>query len=332
MASPKPGSELSGYFKTTSGRRWFVLHKDRNILQSYKSEQDVAHSPLETLQLNGAGISFGKGAEYELVITIRGVEHSLTADNHRTMIRWMNILKAQVNVKPALTAQPSLENVLEDETLVLEEKPPPTKPRKRPGFFQRLFGRFRGGGGSSKNRNSTAANQEMESRVVQPAHLRSVVGSMQDITTREATCKKCVLLENRNSYLNEQVPKLNDEIDDLREKVQESEKKCTLMTKDQLLLKREFVEFMLNVLTEDDELYTSVAEISCFKQVSNAFLCNIEDINHGVNFSGNFDERGVKRSLFFELYTRLWNVLISSYTCSVPNISDYMKFDIFYQY
>lgn len=287
--------ELSGYLhlkvkaspgqKIKNGKKWFVINKQTNFLNSYKSPKDVGDRALDSLPLFGAEVSFGHVDENEFIINIRGTEYFLSAESHRTMMKWMNVLQVQVKLKSVTSDnryEPSLEMVTEDEPLelkderiIIEQKP------KRQSFFQRLFGRGFRFRSSNKNDPSNNGTKE-EKRTVEAAPLRSVVGSMQDITSsgKTLTCKNCKQLETRNTYLSEQVRKLNDEVIHTKDELQVTGLKNNIIENHNLTLKKDFVEYLLKTLMHDGESYSCLTEVPCYSVIADLLTTEKENNNN----------------------------------------------------
>eukprot|EP00111_Clytia_hemisphaerica_P006047 TCONS_00017497-protein len=254
-----------------SKKHWCVLNKRTNQLEFHKNEKEAStERPHECVPLFGAGISFGSSTEHEFIINIRGVEYCISADTHKTMMKWVNTLQKQVKLKPAVTGSPGtrdsiLQAVPEDEPLEIKPTHEEKKTKKR-SFFQRIFSRKR----SRKDLTdhvANAAQETEEKRTVQAAPLRSVVGSMQDITDKKVSCNECNLMQGRNIYLNEQVQKLNEDCENIVEDLRAYRRKYESLETESTNIKRDFVCTILDSLVDEDDSHKVTTTVPFSKKI-----------------------------------------------------------------
>ncbi|XP_065647179.1 TBC1 domain family member 2B isoform X3 [Hydra vulgaris] len=271
MTSEEINEDLSGhlYIKTTNTSKiknnkkqyWVELNTQHNELHCFKNNKEK-QSPIEKLVLYGAGISFGKASENEFIINIRGCEYKCYAESHKLMVKWANVLKKQITMKPLNSESRALDVVPEDEILEVKdikvENFKIEDKKKQGNFFNRLFNRISMRSTPKINTPDTISKNK---KVVKPAPLRTVVGSMQDISNKPVTCSTCQSFQARNIYLTEQVSHLNEDIENLKDQMR-THARCTgIMERKQIHLKIEFVQFLQNSLVNDTNLYVSVADV-----------------------------------------------------------------------
>jgi len=280
-------NSATGTNKIKSGKKsyWLTFRPDVNQLAYYKNAKDVeTKDPIELLDLYGGGVSYGNTDDNEFLLSIRGAEYQFNADSHKTMMKWMNLLQKQVKVKGSVVVEhayktSTLESVPEEEALDIKrtgsvEK----KPKKRASFLHRLFSR-KSKSKTSKDSSSSKITIDHE-KEVKPAPHRSVVGSMQDLSSsKSGSCKSCMLLENRNQYLNEQIKELNEDIENINEQQRLTIRLSEHKDHDTYSLKLDYISFLQKSLSQDDENYTTFKSIPQFKQVLR-YINKEEELKH----------------------------------------------------
>lgn len=305
-----------GKLKSLKRYHWFIIDKKTNQLCGYKNSKDIGNKdPIESLPLFGAGVSFGNTDENEFIINIRGTEYRLNAENHKMLMKWTNTLQELVKRKPEVTADATkLESVPENEPLTIEQSRHgiETKP-KRKSLFQRIFSR--------KSKSIVKANDKSNfsdgDRVVRAAPLRSVVGSMQDISTKPENCSNCQLLQGHNSYLTRQVSQLNQDVENVKQQLRVNVRSYNTIEVESIKLRKNFIVFIQRSLMQDENTYNKLADIPASKEVIQLVKKEKEINNNLPEFNSEGKMELHKDYLGFIHGTRDTSMQVLLYLCDV---------------